>query len=163
MAEWLKAHAWKACLLERVTWVRIPLSPPNPYLRFMQCLRGRAAYQHFRTIDRVSNAVSTTSMQRRAVVAVYTRHMPSCSSIHRGEFYRGCSCPKWVRYSLNGKRHRQSADTRTWSAAEDKCIELQNQLDKGGAILIHVEPDRSTIEQGIATFIQSKESEGISP
>ena len=32
MAEWLKAHAWKACLLERVTWVRIPLSPPvfNP-------------------------------------------------------------------------------------------------------------------------------------
>src|ERR1700722_3739366 len=30
MAEWLKAHAWKACLLERVTWVRIPLSPPLP-------------------------------------------------------------------------------------------------------------------------------------
>ncbi len=29
MAEWLKAHAWKACLLERVTWVRIPLSPPR--------------------------------------------------------------------------------------------------------------------------------------
>ena len=29
MAEWLKAHAWKACLLERVTWVRIPLSPPE--------------------------------------------------------------------------------------------------------------------------------------
>src|ERR1700738_2798642 len=28
MAEWLKAHAWKACLLERVTWARIPLSPP---------------------------------------------------------------------------------------------------------------------------------------
>src|SRR5579871_558898 len=23
MAEWLKAHAWKACLLERVTWVRL--------------------------------------------------------------------------------------------------------------------------------------------
>src|SRR5258708_38894123 len=31
MAEWLKAHAWKACLLERVTWVRIPLSPPVLY------------------------------------------------------------------------------------------------------------------------------------
>ena len=27
MAEWLKAHAWKACLLERVTRVRIPVSP----------------------------------------------------------------------------------------------------------------------------------------
>src|ERR1700737_511812 len=29
MAEWLKAHAWKACLGETLTWVRIPLSPPT--------------------------------------------------------------------------------------------------------------------------------------
>ena len=28
MAEWLKAHAWNACRLVRVSWVRIPLSPP---------------------------------------------------------------------------------------------------------------------------------------
>src|SRR5579862_9802393 len=31
MAEWLKAHAWKACLGETLTWVRIPLSPPLSY------------------------------------------------------------------------------------------------------------------------------------
>src|SRR5580698_2032757 len=31
MAEWLKAHAWKACLGETLTWVRIPLSPPYFY------------------------------------------------------------------------------------------------------------------------------------
>src|SRR5262245_52167740 len=29
VAEWLKAHAWKACLRETVTWVRIPLPPPD--------------------------------------------------------------------------------------------------------------------------------------
>src|SRR4051812_46483922 len=29
MAEWLKAHAWKACVRETVPWVRIPLSPPQ--------------------------------------------------------------------------------------------------------------------------------------
>ena len=29
MAEWLKAHAWKACVRETVPWVRIPLSPPE--------------------------------------------------------------------------------------------------------------------------------------
>src|SRR5476651_1741798 len=29
MAEWLKAHAWKACVRETVPWVRIPLSPPH--------------------------------------------------------------------------------------------------------------------------------------
>src|SRR5215471_16347504 len=34
MAEWLKAHAWKACLGETLTWVRIPLSPPASDLSF---------------------------------------------------------------------------------------------------------------------------------
>jgi hypothetical protein len=28
VAEWLKALAWKACIRETVSWVRIPLSPP---------------------------------------------------------------------------------------------------------------------------------------
>ena len=30
VAEWLKAHAWKVCIRETVSRVRIPLSPP-PY------------------------------------------------------------------------------------------------------------------------------------
>ena len=29
MAEWLKALAWNACRLVRVSWVRIPLPPPT--------------------------------------------------------------------------------------------------------------------------------------
>jgi hypothetical protein len=29
VAEWSIAHAWKACLRETVTRVRIPLSPPR--------------------------------------------------------------------------------------------------------------------------------------
>src|SRR6516164_3561891 len=33
MAEWLKAHAWKACVRETVPWVRIPLSPPEQWSR----------------------------------------------------------------------------------------------------------------------------------
>src|SRR5437870_10851847 len=33
MAEWLKAHAWKACIRETVSWVRIPLPPPAPLAR----------------------------------------------------------------------------------------------------------------------------------
>src|SRR3990172_2452364 len=28
MSEWLKEHAWKACVGETLPWVRIPLSPP---------------------------------------------------------------------------------------------------------------------------------------
>src|SRR5579859_5332075 len=30
VAEWLKAHAWKVCIRETVSRVRIPLSPPAP-------------------------------------------------------------------------------------------------------------------------------------
>ena len=29
VAEWLKAHAWKACKGEALSWVRIPFSPPS--------------------------------------------------------------------------------------------------------------------------------------
>ena len=32
MAEWFKAHAWKACKGETLSWVRIPFSPPFFYL-----------------------------------------------------------------------------------------------------------------------------------
>ncbi len=28
VAEWLKAHAWKACKEVTLSWVRIPFSPP---------------------------------------------------------------------------------------------------------------------------------------
>ena len=28
VAEWLKAHAWKACIGVTLSWVRIPFSPP---------------------------------------------------------------------------------------------------------------------------------------
>ena len=38
MAEWFKAHAWKVCVLSKVPWVRIPLSPPNFYLKKTYCL-----------------------------------------------------------------------------------------------------------------------------
>src|SRR5438876_4346926 len=32
MSEWLKEHAWKACVGATLPWVRIPLSPP-PFAR----------------------------------------------------------------------------------------------------------------------------------
>src|SRR5262249_11192186 len=37
MAEWLKAHAWKACMRETVSWVRIPLPPPEASFAFLRC------------------------------------------------------------------------------------------------------------------------------
>ena len=43
MAEWLKAHAWKACVGETLPWVRIPLSPPHSPLANVAGERGLQA------------------------------------------------------------------------------------------------------------------------
>ena len=34
VAEWLKAHAWKVCIRESVSRVRIPLCPPSIRLKY---------------------------------------------------------------------------------------------------------------------------------
>jgi integrase len=104
------------------------------------------------------------SIQPKSVVSVFVRHRESCSHRSRGEFYRGCQCSKFLRYSRNGKQHRQAAGTRTWTVAEDKAIELQEQLDRGDTPKpIIVKGPQPTISDCIQTFISGKQSEGISP
>jgi integrase len=104
------------------------------------------------------------SIQPKSVVTVFVRHRESCSHQSRGEFYRGCQCSKFLRYSRNGKQHRQAAKTRTWAVAEDKAVELQEQLDRGDTPRpIIIKGPQPTIADCIDTFISAKESEGISP
>ena len=104
------------------------------------------------------------SIQPKSVVTVFVRHRETCSHRSRGEFYRGCQCSKFLRYSRNGKQHRQAAGTRTWTVAEDKAIELQEQLDRGDTPRpIIVKGPQPTISDCIQTFISGKQSEGISP
>jgi len=104
------------------------------------------------------------SITPRSVVTVFVRHRESCTYRSRGEFYRGCQCSKFLRYSRGGRQHRQAAGTRTWSVAEDKATELQEQLDRGDTPKpIIVKGPQPTIAECIETFISAKESEGISP
>src|SRR3989338_2538029 len=44
MSEWLKEHAWKACVGETLPSVRIPLSPPDFRLVFTQYLRALCSW-----------------------------------------------------------------------------------------------------------------------
>ena len=43
MAERFKAHAWKACKEETLSWVRIPFSPPN-YIKIQQNFLKNSQY-----------------------------------------------------------------------------------------------------------------------
>src|SRR5262245_5515130 len=60
MSEWLKEHAWKACVGETLPWVRIPLSPPHPSLRSvcvgMAVLRQPAQADGLSEVARVPSA-----------------------------------------------------------------------------------------------------------
>ena len=103
------------------------------------------------------------SIQPKSIVTVFVRHRETCSHRSRGEFYRGCQCSKFLRYSRNGKQKRQAAGTRTWTVAEDKAVELQEQLDRGDTPKpIIVKGPQPTIAECIDTFITKKESENIS-
>jgi site-specific recombinase XerD len=99
-------------------------------------------------------------LTRKAIVSVFVRHKGSCPQSHHGESYRGCECPKFLRYSRGGKQHRQSAGTSIWHQAEAKAAELQQRLDRGATGLIVKSPDQ-TIERAVETFISAKQSEGV--
>lgn len=102
-------------------------------------------------------------LTRKTVVIPIVRHRKTCASADKGEFFPRCDCPKALRYSLNGRQYRRSANTRSWAIAEEKAIELQEQLAKGGAIIVRADADKSTLAQSIETFLEAKRSEGISP
>jgi integrase len=100
------------------------------------------------------------SLGRKPVVTIYVRHAGSCP--HDGkEFYRGCQCPKYYRYSLNGKQRREAAGTRSWATAEDGARNLQNSLDGQSPEPISQPAAQHTITAARETFIKAKHSENI--
>jgi integrase len=102
---------------------------------------------------------------RKSAVVVFVRHRPTCEKSHFGAHHRGCDCPKFFRYSRDGKQHRESANSRSWTVAEAHAKELETRLN-GTASASTAEEPRSakiTITQAVETFITRKESENITP
>jgi site-specific recombinase XerD len=100
---------------------------------------------------------------RKPGVSVYVRHREACPAAEKGESYPKCDCPKWLRYSLNGRQHRVNAETRTWGLAEEKASDVQKQLDAGlSGKPSAAEEKQSTIEEALQTFISKKKGKQIS-
>ena len=70
VAEWLKAHAWKACIRETVSRVRIPLSPPNPLEKARTAIPRNASYLRI---------ISTQTYRDKHPYRVMLRDPSSCS------------------------------------------------------------------------------------
>src|SRR6187549_717533 len=76
MSEWLKEHAWKACVGETLPWVRIPLSPPT-FAKTLASLAGfgwqAASSSPMRRLS--LEAVSEANAWRKGTVTVFLSHV----------------------------------------------------------------------------------------
>jgi integrase len=105
---------------------------------------------------------------KKPEIVIYVRHAGTC--LHKqDESYRACGCPKWLRWSLGGKQHREAVHTRLWAHAEQERERKQKEFDVRFLLGIYPELQTSavvataqpTIAQAVDTFIRGKESENI--
>ena len=99
MAEWLKAHAWKACIRATVSWVRIPLPPP--------AVPAASPWQHSR--NRPQSLVNPALLAFQRCDGNFTRTTPNggrCRTLRRT---RGTARParRRVGASSGGKAGRR--------------------------------------------------------
>src|SRR5258708_1719321 len=111
--------------------------------------------------------VRTVPVSTIPTITVFVRHSADCT--RKGdEFYKNCRCPKHLRYTSNGKQHRQSAKTRTWSIAEGRRRDIEDQFRAAdptqpiGAVQLQAE-SRPTIEKAVQLFLSDKQSQGLDP
>jgi hypothetical protein len=70
VSEWLKEHAWKVCILERVSRVRIPSSP-------QKISPVSAGFFHYRIKSIVNNFTTHGEMPERSIGAVSKTVVPA--------------------------------------------------------------------------------------
>jgi site-specific recombinase XerD len=97
-------------------------------------------------------------MSPAPTITVFVRHSADCK--YKGdEFHRRCNCRKHFRWFANGKQHRRSANTRSWSEAEEGKRELVDQFSgRVGEVVATAERD---IRSAVDVFIAEKRVEGL--
>lgn len=91
-------------------------------------------------------------------VVIFVRHSAGCK--HAGDdFARRCNCRKHLRWTVNGKRYRRPANTRSWQEAERAKRDIEAQL--AGRIPTTEEAGKP-IADAVALFIQDKTVQGVS-
>ena len=98
-------------------------------------------------------------------IEIFVRHSAACPR-HDDPEYKKCNCPKHLRYTHNGKQHRQSARTRSWKVAEERRRKIEAQFEAAdpakpiSAVTIEAKTG-TTIEQAINLFVSDKRSQGV--
>src|ERR1035441_6007966 len=73
------------------------------------------------------------------------------------ESARRCKCPKHLRWTMDGVRHRAKTGTRSWAEAEKAKRRLEDQLSGKS------EPEQTRgLADAIDVFLQDKKVQGVS-
>lgn len=88
---------------------------------------------------------------------VYSRHTPQCD--HKADpKYRRCRCPKWIDGYTDGKRVRQSAQTRSWEQAERKARLIEDAADPSK----QQQPLPTTIAGAVEAYLADEKGRSLS-
>ena len=150
MAEWLKAHAWKACIpqgnvgsnptLSAIRETRINIGPRKGAIYFVSL-----------------SCYPVRTMSTSPLVTIFVRHSDGCK--YKGdEFARRCNCRKHLRWSHKGKQFRKQTGTRSWAQAEQVKRDMEDHL--AGRTPDH--RDAQDLQAAIDVFIQDKTVQGVS-
>ena len=97
-------------------------------------------------------------MSPAPTITVFVRHSADCK--YKGdEFYRRCNCRKHFRWFANGNQYRRTANTRSWSEAEENKRELADQLS--GRLVEAIATAERDIRSAVDVFIAEKRVEGL--
>src|SRR6185437_731789 len=92
------------------------------------------------------------------VITIFVRHSEDCK--YKGdEFEKRCRCRKHLRWTHERKQHRIAARTRSWSEAETKKRELEDQL--AGRAPAKEEQTGKLLDEAVKTLIQDKRVQGV--
>jgi integrase/recombinase XerD len=93
------------------------------------------------------------------VITLFVRHSEGCK--YAGdEFSRRCQCRKHLRWTHEGKQHRQKTGARSWEEAEEIKRRLQDQL--AGRTTDTTDNARA-VSDAVSVFIKDKKVQGVTP
>jgi integrase len=97
------------------------------------------------------------------VVTIFVRHgfIDGKPCKYTGdEFCRRCKCPKHLRWTLNGKQHRQKTGARSWELAEEARRRVEDQLS-GRTPAPNADESIKGIGEAAGLFITDKKAQGV--
>lgn len=92
------------------------------------------------------------------LVVIFVRHTEGCKYA-ADETSKRCDCPKHLRWSYGGKQHRRSANSRTWTGAEETKRQILDQL---AGVPVVAKTEVKSLEESVRLFLADKAVEGVS-